>query len=136
MDMCEMSHDLPHPWHDLPQMLEGYGMKVLPCPFCGSERARAWVDDNWRVFCPDCNCCTQWSRDKFALVKLWNTRSGAPASACPFCGGQPRLQVSKYNDKNRVICRDCGCSTAWSDGGINASWRTWNSRKDIKEEKE
>ena len=103
-------------------------MKVMPCPFCGSRKARAWVDDNWRVFCPECNCCTPWDKDKFKLVKMWNDRLDVEAPACPFCGGEPRLQVSVLDGKNRVICRTCGSSTAWSTGGINATWRVWNRR--------
>ncbi|MBQ8372714.1 MAG: Lar family restriction alleviation protein [Candidatus Methanomethylophilaceae archaeon] len=102
--------------------------ELKPCPFCGSEKVKAWKDYNWYVFCRDCNCCTPWRSTREEVTEMWNRRSGAQAPSCPFCGGGSRIQEVFRKGNNRVICRMCGCATAWDSRSVNASYKVWNRR--------
>lgn len=102
---------------------------LLPCPFCGGE-PRGWRDTNCRAFCPSCNCTTPWKASMAMVIQAWNTREGRDAlpPACPFCGGQARIQRAYRRGNLRAICRDCGCATAWSRQSVNDVWKIWNRR--------
>lgn len=50
---------------------------------------------------------------------------------CPFCGGNPNLDVS-FGDWS-VTCEDCGCKTPWFmsiDNGKERAIMFWNRRVD------
>lgn len=79
---------------------------LLPCPFCGSNAARAYYSEEYGsnlfscyVECPDCSCrLYDEAEGRFVadavlaeLVKKWNHRAGAASQAhqAPFQAAPP-----------------------------------------------
>ena len=59
---------------------------------------------------------------------------------CPFCGGEAKIVHGDLGRSgSRVICKDCGCSTAFVSISTRYSCDTkaaeaWNTREELSEE--
>ncbi len=103
-------------------------IKLLPCPFCGSEAelsgARGPVV-NW-VECSRCTAAvTDSVRDE--AIANWNRRDEKPELLnCPFCGHEADLQENLEHDW-RVDCVNCPVATYWQQDREQAVEK-WNHR--------
>lgn len=49
-------------------------VKLLPCPFCGTEANGSWSHDLYSVECATA-CCSQCDFSEEKAIELWNTRA-------------------------------------------------------------
>lgn len=59
---------------------------VLPCPFCGAEKAKVrHVFGDYFVECLKCHCTSSVISTKETVIKDWNTRPAPPVGRCGEC---------------------------------------------------
>lgn len=59
---------------------------VLPCPFCGAEKAKVrHACGDYFVECLKCHCTSSVTSTKETVIKDWNTRPAPPIGRCVEC---------------------------------------------------
>lgn len=126
---------------------------LYPCPKCGARSQAVYVDAHVLSSVECMRCGTRIETEpgevpmkeeivREYLVDAWNRRYVADAldqaketydeglKPCPFCGGHPRLDVSK-DTGNLYFVVLCGCGGFFASyAGFEDAVRGWNGRAD------
>lgn len=86
---------------------------VLPCPFCGAEKAKVrYACADYFVECLKCHCTSSVTSTKETVIKDWNTRPAPPIGRCGECVYSRNV---KPNGKGFNICPASGMEITDTD---------------------